>query len=208
LKNSDKQDFFTIILEDALDAVERRQAADTQAARRDQVRTAFIAIEGFVWVFREHIAEVANMTHGLEPEEEIVLAETSFQVGKDGKINSQSKYVPLLSMVRLVARIAKRIAPTAEVDFSGSGWNKTQEALQIRHRITHPKSRMDLMLSDADMLTIEHVLFWLPEQITVAMEHTNVAAKDYHGRFNDVLERLRASDPVVAKLYNALRDED
>ncbi|WP_374406745.1 hypothetical protein [Pelagerythrobacter sp.] len=201
MSENSKQSFAAMLVGDVFASMHRRELHDSQASRRDLVRTSFAAIEGFVWIFREHIVEAADSTYGLTEEESQVLAENSYQVNDQGRINAQPKFLPMLSQVRLIARIAARIAPEAEIDFSGSDWKSMREAVRVRNRITHPKTTADLELSKGDVDRSVSAFFWFGEAASSAMEHANVAVHGYLGLFKDVLEKLKAGDPETTLLY-------
>lgn len=202
--------FVEILLTDVAGAMRRYEDSSTQAHRRDLVRTSFAALEGVVWIFREHVIEAARTTYGLERNEEIALSELSYQVAENGQIYGQPRFVPLLSIVRLIARIGDRIAPNAPIDFSGSEWRRVKDAIKIRNRITHPKSGEDMVLTQTEVETSLAALFWLLEGTSNVMETANIAARDYFGRFGEVLQKLKSGDPEVIALYNliALSDRD
>lgn len=203
-----KTSFAEMLVGDVLASMQRRSERDDQSSRRDLVRTSFAAIEGLAWVFREHVIEVAQSTYGLDEPEVRALSEVSYHVNDKGKISQQPKFIPLVSQIRLIARIAERISSNACIDFSGSDWDRLRNAVGIRNRITHPKTAADLELSGADADTCLAALFWFFTQASDAMERGNLAAKDYLGRFEDVLRKLRSGDPEVTALYNYLVQQD
>lgn len=178
-----RESFIGILLFDVMDAIERHDLAQTQSGKRDLIRTSFAAIEGASWIFREHVVEAARAMSELEPAEEVALSETSYQVTDQGRITEQTRFLPLPATVRLTARIAEKLAPEVKVDFSGQDWAGLKEAIKIRNRITHPKSRADLILSDEDIQTSVGSLFWLLNETSRVMEAANLSFEDYVGEF-------------------------
>lgn len=199
--------FIDILLTDVNSAVRRHERTGSQSDKRDLVRTAFAAFEGVAWIFREHIVLTADSTYGLESEERAVLDEEVHFVDASGRIQTQSKFLPLLSMVRLTARIGERIAPDSRIDFSGPEWEKAKHAVAIRNRITHPKANSDLDLSDDDLEMCLNALFWMLEVTASAMDAANVAMIDYLGEFHDVLDRLKSGDQEISALYKRVREQ-
>lgn len=55
-----REEFLGILMHDVLLAIQRRNLDDTQATRRDLIRTMFAAIEGASWEYREHVRSVAT----------------------------------------------------------------------------------------------------------------------------------------------------
>lgn len=199
---AEESDFTKILVDDVAAALARYEASQTQSSMRDVVRAAFAAIEGTVWIFREHVVDAATATYGLEPEEKAILEEETFQVNAQGKITRQARFLPLHNSIRFVARVAKRLVSREVVDFSQSGWQKLQDATLIRNRITHPKSASDLTLSQSDVETVLDAMYWWLAQAAGAMEGMNAARKKYLGEFRDVLELLNAGDRETLALYD------
>jgi hypothetical protein len=203
--------FLGMLVGDVADAMERQRKSNTQAAKRNLVRTAFSAVEGLAWVFREHVMDAAEGTYGLEPDEQHALAEMAYSVSDQGKVYGQQRFIPLLSMIRLIARIGERVTaepgPPATIDFSGSDWDNFRKSLNIRNRITHPKSRNDLVLTDDDIATSQAALFWFLDATSAVMEATNRASLDYLGKFHEVFQLLRNGDPATLALYEKARQE-
>lgn len=207
MKDVDEQNFMAMLSADVHTAMKRRAESDSQQTRRDVVRAIWSAIDGIIWIFREHVIDCATMTYGLEDAEVAVLSETVYNVSASGVIKPQAKFLPLLSIFRLVARIAERVEPVAKIDFGRSGWSKLTAAQKVRNRITHPKSREDLFLNDLDMAITQHGFFWLVEQTVDSMAQLNLATKDYLGRLHEVFDKLKSGDPEITMLYDQLSEE-
>lgn len=204
----EEQEFSSMLGEDVRLAMARRAESDTQSSRRDLVRTIWAANDGLIWVLREHVTDCAEMTYGLEEDERMALSETTYHVTDQGQIRPHAKFVPLLAMFRLIARISRRVESKAQIDFGGRGWDHLCESQKIRNRITHPKSREDLFLSDEDVQKTELGFFWLLSQVVDSMAQLNQATKDYIGQFDDVLETLKSGDPEVTRLYEQMVNEE
>lgn len=195
--------FAAILLDDLAQAMRRNSQEQSQSSRREVVRTAFAAIEGVGWMFRDHILEAAKPLGVLSAEEDLILSEKTHHVSSEGKISTQSRFIPFLTMIRLIARISARLSLGNQIDFSGSDWATCKAALAIRHRITHPKSAQDLQLSEKDTAICVHAFFWLLEQTTLAMERANLALKSHLGDLAKLLTELRQDDPAAWHAYNA-----
>lgn len=200
--------FLLILLNDVGAAISRRKANDTQATRRDTVRTAFAAIEGVVWIFREHVIDTAESTYGLEDDEKSILQERQLSVSEQGKITEQPRYLPLTATVRFIARIAGRLNEVDHFDFGTSEWDGFRKAIAVRNRITHPKSSHDLHVSKADVDEVTNALFWFLERLTEIMAQSVETEKRYLGQYREVFEKLKAGDLEMTALYEAVRDRE
>lgn len=198
--------FLKILIQDIGAALSRNEVANNQASRRDTIRTAFAVIEGLVWIFREEITETAEQTYGLDDDEKSILQERQLLVSEQGKISAQARYLPLTTTIRLLARIASRINGVEHFDFGGADWDNFRKAISIRHRVTHPKSAIDLHVSNADVEQVTSALFWLLDMHAKVLGQTVATHKRYLGELDDVLEKLKEGDAEMIALYNAIRD--
>jgi hypothetical protein len=200
--------FMLILLNDVGAAISRRKIDDNQATRRDMIRTAFAAIEGMVWIFREHVIDTAENTYGLECDEKLILQERQLSVSEQGKITEQPRYLPLTTTIRFIARIANRLNGIDHFDFGASEWEGFRKAIGIRNRITHPKSADDLHVRKADVQQVMNALSWFLEKLTEILAQSVMTQKRYLGQLKDVFEKLKAGDPEITALYNAVRDSE
>jgi len=207
MAESQSDSFFLTLLKDVSIALSRQESADNQITRRDMIRTAFAAIEGLVWIFREEIVDTAESTYGLEDDERSILRERQLAVSDQGKITVQSRCLPLTTTIRFVARIASRINGFEHFEFGGTEWDNFRRAIVVRNRITHPKSANDLFVSKADVEQVTNALFWFLGKHVEVLTQTVETRKSYLGEFDEVLEKLKSGDPEVTSLYNALRQK-
>lgn len=202
--------FMRMLLADVVRADAAHRADPGQGAKRDFVRTSFAAIEGAVWSFREQIRALATSTEELSDAERTVLSEIAYSVDKTGRLSPQAKFLTLPAAIRLCARIGQRIAPAANMDFAGAGWQNFTLAIDIRNRITHPKSLDDLNLTDRDLNTCAGALHWFLEESTHMMQATLSAARDHVEGIREVLNDLKSGDEEAWRVYRSLitGDED
>ena len=109
-------------------------------------------------------------------------------------------------MFRLTTKLAQRINPDLEPRFDEAGWEKLRQALEIRNRITHPKSLADLEIAELDLLKCEDGFDWLFDLCLTAMEHANVALALDTKAFKSILEELKRSDPAALAAYRAAQE--
>lgn len=196
--------FTRSLLTDILVAREHLAERDQQPRRRNLVRSSFAAIEGLAWLLRSHILEVGKQIGEIEPLEVLALQDRSYAVGDSGKLRETAQYLPLKTAIRFALQLAKRIAPHLTIDFNQSGWASLQTAIDVRHRITHPKSEADLTVSDHDLTVVNDGLSWLLAIVETAMDATNQAYRIFTHDSRTVLDALKANDPETLKRYNAL----
>ena len=201
--DSVRETFFGILTQDVILSMERQERSDTQATRRDLIRTMFAAIEGYVWKYREHVRSVMSDIDTIPVLTELALSETSYSVTENGKVEAQTRFITLTSMIRLVSRLAEEHCPGLQVDFSKAGWSHLQQAIKIRNRITHPKSKSDLEVTPQDVAIIHVGFFWLLKTIESVIESTNLDSARHLADLKLFADRLFSGDPKAIAEYEA-----
>lgn len=200
--------FARLLIEDVIAAASRRLDDDTQGNRRHWVRAVFAAIEDLSWDTRERVREVCDETGDLTPLAAMALRETHYQVDSKGRVHPQTRYVPLPTMVKLLVAQTKLLQSDFTLDFSNIGWRRFNDALDIRNRITHPKSPDDLRIADPDMTTINDGFSWFLSA-TLEISISAHAAYVFHIRSVQVLlDQLRSGDPAALAAYHAELNRD
>lgn len=202
------RDHFTKILVMDVDAASIRfKANDTQPTRRDLIRSIFAAVEGMGWSYRTFIVEAATAMDHLTSAERIVLSERINIVTAAGKVQEQERFIPLLALLKLVSRIAHRIAPQSALDFGTTEWSEFKAALAIRHRITHPKSESDLMVSQADIAISRAAFDWLFNLALSAMDAVLTEQRNYLNQLDAVVKDLKGGESTTLATYRTLQAE-
>lgn len=197
------ESFIRILLADVIAALERYKAGDSQMSRRDVVRTAFSAIEGLTWTYRQHVLAAAEGTGIVTGEEKAALAELNYQVTEQGRIASQPRYVSVPATIRLTTRIATKLHPDLNIEFGTDDWNSLRHAIAVRNRIMHPKRPEDLHIDDADIAKCTAAFFWLLDVMTLAMDAANAALNAYAKGARMLLKKLKDGDPETLADYQA-----
>lgn len=203
-----RETFLGILSHDVIVCLDRREIDDSQATRRELIRALFAAIEGFVWWYRTHIHAIAVDIHEVPPLMAMALSETSYVVSENGALHEQVRFIPITSMIRLVTRLAGELNTELKVDFSGEGWSSLNQAIAIRNRITHPKSKTDLEITDEDIAKSEAGFFWLLDMVHDAMKASLTASQAYLSEFKSLAQKLSEGDPATLARYQAARDMD
>lgn len=154
-----QHEFARILIDDIGVALGHLVKENTPAHRRELVRTHFAAVEGIIWELRQHV--LGGATIQLSPYERAALEEESYTVNERGDVNVVSRGLPIPTAIRLIVKTVQRYRPNFKVDFSDAGWGHLNEAIKVRHRLTHPKSLEDLAVSDDDILRTALGFRWL-----------------------------------------------
>lgn len=195
--------FYGILGYDAVDAMERMKENDCQSSRRDFVRSAFAAIEGWLWEYRQSIQSTIGSVRDLSPLEESAFAETSYTISDSGKLREQVRFVPMTVMLRFITRIAEAECGEQLIDFSSADWTNFNQAIGARNRITHPKAVQDLTLSDADIAAVQAALLWLFGVVVNGSEKLKLLLVDHVQSMREISAALAAGDSSMLELYNS-----
>lgn len=198
--------FIGILAHDIILSSRRLKADNNQAARRDFVRTVFVAIEGWLWEYRQQVHRTIGDTRDFSPTEAAAFAETTYTISDTGKLREQMRQFPLGPIFRFATRVVEEEYGKQIVDFSSKNWHNFNRAVAIRNRITHPKKISDLTLSDDDIAIVRASYEWLFETIAQVEEKATVVLTLHVDAFRKVLEGLKAGDPAMLELYNRALD--
>ena len=205
-----ERSFIRLLIGDVLASRERLATSDTQRHRRDTVRSTFAAIEGITWMYREHVREVAKDMGLLTPVADLALRERTFTVTEQGNLIEQVRFVTLPTIIRLATKQAQLIEPAVAIAFDGPGWSALRSAIDVRNRVTHPKSRKDLQVSDRELEIVATGFAWLLGATESVMAAINVSYRAHEQAFREIVNALRRRDQQIIDEYRTaiMRDED
>jgi hypothetical protein len=130
-----------------------------QPARRASVRASFAFVEGVLSVLKSFL--LAHDAEALPVKVVGALKGETYQVTESGEVKVRPQFIATKENLRLCIRTFASVhAPAFRVELGGPGWRAFSEALQVRHRITHPRSAANLEVSLADMETVDSFVGW------------------------------------------------
>ena len=132
-----------------------------QFAHRTLFRTYFAFVEGLAFQLRNVTLASLQDTDFLTPGELALLREERFQLNRKGvpeaRENFQSALPGLLFSIRCYA---KNHGATYEPKTGDAGWDAMQKAVDIRDRLTHPKSAAGLEVTEDDSRQLAAAAAW------------------------------------------------
>lgn len=195
------QSFLQQLVGDVIAASNRLASNDTEGNRRDLVRTTFAAIEGSVWTMRESVRESAASAGNLSPAADMALREVTVHVDGSGNAIEQIRFLTLPTVIRLTIKQVQLIDDTFNPSLSDQGWDSLQQALKVRHRITHPKTAPDLAITDEELIVVKSGLAWLLALVEQAILRTVAASKIHLKLQRELLDALKRGDPETLEIY-------
>lgn len=124
--------------QDFTQALENLNKNDTPYHRRTYVRAAFASMEGLVFHLKQDaLRHQDRLIFSLA--EIALLLEESYTLDK-GKAEIQTKFLPLdQNFPFAVAMFSKGMQSPFVLEKGDTDWDAFKRAIQVRHRITHPK---------------------------------------------------------------------
>jgi hypothetical protein len=149
-------------IDDVREARLRVDASDLQFDRRAYIRAVFASVEGMVFEFKRvllvaHDGGILKLT----PAEAAILREETYDLSETGKPVVRTKYSSLLPTLRFaVSLFGRMLGVQYEPAVDGAGWQAFRQALEIRNRVTHPRSLEEGQLSDEDLKVVHQANDW------------------------------------------------
>ena len=148
---------------DMVEAGSRRLQDDSPFNRRTYVRAYFAFVEGWVWINKQLalVRHYLSNTPLLSEAEVALLRDEQYEVKSNGDAVIRTKFIRLVDNIRFMDKCLDKVGrPTKPLDFESPAWRALKESVEIRNRITHPRTPEDLDLSDEDMKTIQDAANW------------------------------------------------
>ncbi len=149
-----------------IDDLERTEkdldANDDPYCRRNYVRALFAMIDGTVYVLKQTILIAAsNDPRQLLIAEHVLLREESFDLKENGDVRSHKKFPKLADNLLFTKRqLEKHFAYSLDIDTKSTDWSDFKKAIEIRHRVTHPKKIEEFDLSKDEIALAKRVGHW------------------------------------------------
>ena len=159
-------DFRTMLLSLSDDVVKASQIKVEKLgdayAERAFVRAVFAMIEGTVFQLKQVILQHTKINGITLTSGQIsLLLEESYEIKTTGAINTRSKFLRLHDNLKFTLKLYSEVVDTNfKYDPKDEGWKTLKRAIEIRNRITHPKSITDLHISYDDSEIIDQCGQW------------------------------------------------
>lgn len=156
-----------LLAQDVSEALARQQSEDTQFNRRVVVRALFSLTEAYGYFIRQFCLEIEHEKvrkgHPSNLERQVLLQERLPRIGSNGRIEHTPHRVGTADHLAFTLRVFADHAGVRANFFDREGWKALKGALQVRHRLTHPKERSDVEVSNADMELCAKGYAWFGE---------------------------------------------
>ncbi|MCC7113679.1 MAG: hypothetical protein IT520_04755 [Burkholderiales bacterium] len=144
----------------------------SQTFRRLVVRACWSHIEAVVFGLKQISLTAQNLGSGdISGKTRAFLEERQIVVNTVGDATIISVRADTIKNVKLTLKLAARLFDVSwQPQFSGSEWPLFRESVQIRHRITHPKSLKELEITDDEYDSHKTAYLWFTGGFTRFLE--------------------------------------
>lgn len=171
----------------AIAGIVEKEKVASQFSLRTFVRNVFAGVEGAIGVFKRDALLRGVGVANFNTAEVAALMEESFEVNDRGEVQRLSKRIRFKSNVRLTLRAMQRtmLAQDWKPDFSSQGWECFSKAVDVRDRITHPRTPADLRVAPVDLADVLMGLEWWQETVR---EMAHALERDTNERIRRFME--------------------
>ena len=145
--------------------LEAQAEPSNQTARRAFVRACWAYVEAVVFSIKRY-THVACHLGGVELRSQDIsfLSETQLILEADGSVKEKQVLIRTLENVKQTFRLSSRIFDLDWTPgFGTTGWKNFRGALELRHRLTHPKTIGEIEVDDDAFKLQESAAVWFAE---------------------------------------------
>ena len=172
----------TTMMAEELKTIEDNLPHSDAVSRRIAIRSIFSSIEILLSeVSANLISIVPPPTDGAPHEEKhryflelCALSEISYEIRENGKLVIKPPRIPFKNRVLFVLELMDRTVGGQTRPKEIDGWKEFHDAIEIRNRVTHPKTKDDLSVSQEDYDSVIKGLQWF-----VRCHHRATGGTDY-----------------------------
>jgi hypothetical protein len=161
------QRVYALLNQDVKDAHASVLTNPTDFNQRTLIRTYFALIEGLAYQLR-HVTLASLEGTGLLSDGDVaILREERHQLSPQGAVEAKDNFQSMLPSLLFALRVyAKNHEATFVPRTSDNGWNCLRKAVDIRDRLTHPKSLADLAITEEDGAVFAAGVKWWNDSLT------------------------------------------
>ena len=118
---------------------------------RSAVSALFAGIEGSIFVLKQVFHDIPEFKSKLSEDEFFLLCDKTPMLSDKGEVFQRDTFIRLAPNVRFFERISNRLLRTNLDIVNSKNWEKFKQAINVRNRITHPKSMDDMVVSKEEL---------------------------------------------------------
>lgn len=158
----------TTTMAEELKMIEDKIPPTNAASRRIAIRSAFSSIEILLSEISATLIRIVRPPVDSAPHEEkhrhflelCALSDISYEIRQNGTLVIKAPRIQFENRVLFVLNVLDRTIGRQTRPKKIDGWQEFQDAIKIRNRITHPKTKDDLAVSQGDYETVIKGVQW------------------------------------------------
>jgi hypothetical protein len=134
--------------------------------RRVSIRTFAAHVEGLIYLMKQSILQMYPVMKVHFHEGEIAfLKEVSFELNGKGEVMAKPRFPRFIDNFKFVCSSFARVHHSSfKIKYEDDGFCCFKDAIKIRDRLMHPKSKSDLNISDDEFKTARKAWDWHQHQ--------------------------------------------
>jgi hypothetical protein len=149
----------TRLLRDDLDKIDQLlKKSDEQVWRRELYKAYFVYLEGFIYSLKQQL--LFHDWYLLPEKQELLLRQIRKVNITENKTVLLPKYYSLSESVRLLFTAYENVIGINIIDNDQTPWNNLGLAIKVRNRIVHPKSSIELNITNQEIQLLNEVNQW------------------------------------------------
>ena len=178
------------LLDDAINTISTLRKPLDQPTLRAAFRATFAAVEGITYYLKQEALRDPNL---YTPDELALLREESYALTPSGEVSVGRRRLPSSYNFVFAARMALRpLLPNITFNPHDPGRLAFERAIQVRHRVTHPRKLRDLHITDAEARSLLEGFRWCHELLNCFEKAVSDLLKAGFEESLEVVERFKA----------------
>lgn len=141
---------------------------------RTYTKTTFSMIEGVSFRVRQYIVAAATSSiYTIDSPSLNFLNELTYKLDKNGKIEEKNEYLIFLPGFKFTFKTwgnCLNMEDFVEKAFSHNGFSDFKKSVEIRNRLTHPKTTQEMLVSETELKIIKSAEQWFHSLVTPLLE--------------------------------------
>ncbi len=162
---------------------------------RTLIKTVCSYVESEVYLLKQGVLKFCNEgSIDIPPEVKLFLNNKKFELGNNGKLNERLLQGRVRDEVKFIfSQICTLKGYEQLVGFDSDGWEKLISTIEVRNRLTHPKSTDDLSVTDKEVEESGDAFTWFMDNVIDFIQKDRVVLEQK-------LEELKNKQKPLANL--------
>jgi hypothetical protein len=166
-----------------LEADADRALAEAQSGgqfhRRAAFRAVFASLDGIISSLKASLlADLSLSRHHYSDAEIALLREESYGLNSRCEPTARPRFLALDENIRFtVSMLVRASGVPVELELDSGGWRAFKRALAVRHRVTHPRTGSELLITDDALADVAEAYGWVRSALNRNMARALLAIR-------------------------------